>query len=295
MYFKLDYGQVKEARLFLKKAIIFSDSQALILKEDVLNTFSFDKIEFDSGKSKNRVFQFQMYASDVKTTFKRKYEKLFELVAVLGGMIKLLTMLGSIFLKFLHNWNINELIMNSLFVIRGKTQSKRNSGFFKINYNENFMISTEPPIESRRILNRSIRFSTDANVSLPRRNFPCTRERDKKKKETQDKTLESKPTDNLKLNFWEKILAFIKKRKQLTEKETLYLDYFRKSEMKLDLIHILKKLEEIDKLKMILLKENQIKCFNSITKQCNLHVIGNALKSQRNKFDFDSSCFEYEK
>ena len=290
MYSRLEYGRTKVARLFLKKTTIISDSQAIFPKEDVINSYSFDKIEYDSYKSETTMFSFNIHASDIKTILKRKYQKFFELVAVLGGITKSLTIFGSVLLKIIYDWKINELIMKSLFIFRDSIQSKRIHEPFEIINNENFLISTDP-IESNRIAinsNRSIRISTDPNGSLPIRNYPRTRRRNKKKKEIQDETNESNKI--LKLTFWEKAMMFMKKGKNRTEKETLYLDYFRKSDIKLDLINILRKLEEIDRLKMILLNDEQIKFFNSISKQ--YIFMGDAEKKAGNKFNLDTRCFE---
>lgn len=58
-----------------------------------------------------------------------------------------------------------------------------------------------------------------------------------------------------------------KEKKNSLEKKVLYLDYIKKSDKKIDLIEVLKKLEEIGKLRFILLNEEQTKLLESMSRQ----------------------------
>lgn len=235
----LEKGRKKEAKLFLKKTILYSDYQVIFAKEDTIDSYSFDRIESDTTGSENILFEIQIYSSDIKTVLKRRYEKLFEVIAVLGGITNSLTVIFAVLIKILYDWNINELIMNSLFVIR------------------------------------------DCKID------------NKKTKITKISAQRKKLFEDLKLTLWDKILMFLKRKKKRTQKEKLYLDYIHKSDAKLDLIHVLKKIEEIDRLKLILLNKEQIQVFDSMSKKY-VFVRDASMKLQTNKFLLDSMNFDIE-
>ena len=232
----LEYGRKKEMRLFLKKTIIHSDYQVIFAKEDIVNSYSFDRIEYDTIGSENTLFEVQIYSSEIKSILKRRYEKLFELMALLGGITNSLTVIFTFIIKILYDWNINELIMNSLFAIKivpKVKQDNRTSKLIKVSPKDNKLV------------------------------------------------------EEMKLSLGEKIVMFMKRKKKRTAKETLYLDYIRKSDGKIDLIEVLKKIEEIDRLKLILLNEDQTKLFDSMSRQ-SVFIVGNTQRLRGTKYYFDT-------
>ena len=59
------------------------------------------------------------------------------------------------------------------------------------------------------------------------------------------------------LNFFERIYLFLKKKKNRSKKESLYAEYISKCNKKLDMIELIRKLEEIEKIKHILFDEKK--------------------------------------
>ena len=130
--------------------------------------------------------------------FQRRYQKLFDLLATLGGILNPLIFLGNAFIKLIYRWKINEIIMNKIYAL---------------------------------------------NLD------------DKKDNQKQDAAKKSKY--NLKLTFFEKIMFLCKPREKFNQKEKIYSTYLEKSDEKLDLFKIIKKIEEIEKLKfLIMIKDN---------------------------------------
>ena len=65
--------------------------------------------------------------------------------------------------------------------------------------------------------------------------------------------------NNLKFSLWEKLVYLLKRKKDFSSKEAVYHAYMKKSDEKLDLFEIIKKLEEIQRLKIVLFNNKQLK------------------------------------
>ena len=276
----MNTGRKKEIRLFLKKTTLLTNYQGVfVVNEDIVETYSFDKVESDTVGSNNTFLEFQIYSSEITTNLNRRYETLYELIAVLGGITKSFTIICTILIKILYDWNISELIMDSLFLILSNNNKKKL--LIKLN-----RLHTDPVYSQSIKGDRHV--VSDSNELNPKSNQERNLMEKIESKNGNEKSIDStKFSDHLKFSFFKKIAMFVKKKEKRTQKEDLYLNFLRKCDEKLDLIHILRKLEEVDRLKLILLNPDQIKLFNSLSKKF-IFLENTAIqKHQNSKFSFD--------
>ena len=213
IYTGVEIGRRKEVSDYLKKTKILTDSQALFSSYDEIDTYTYEEGAIDFQNSDDTLMVYNLYSSDYTMVFQRRYEKLFDVLATLGGILNPFLIIGSIIVKFVNDWKINELIMNKIYSLNNTNDcEENNSKIFKVD----------------------------------------------KKFELQG---------YLKLTFLEKIKYFLKPKRCFTQKETIYHTYLKKSNTKLDLFEVIKKLEEIEKLKNVFFNENQRKIFDYFSKQ----------------------------
>lgn len=147
------------------------------------------------------------------------------------------------FVNSIIEWKINEILLNSLFSFSGKfvriwsrSKSSNASDFSKI-------ITNIKKINLKKYRTHNHKLDT---------------------KSTKKKI--DKP--ELQLSFWEKFILLFKNKKKLTAKEIIYNEYIDKIKKKIDIIELLRKLEEIEKIKNVLFNEKQLLLFNSLSKRC---------------------------
>lgn len=217
----LELGRRKTVSNFLKQTKILTDRSAMFNEYDEIWTTVFEQGDIDSQRADDCLIEYILYSSEYLIVFQRRYQKLFELLASLGGILSPLLIIGSVFVKLINEWNVNEIIMNKIYTVDFK-------GF---------------PEKKKKTLH----FQERKNKTLRKKSFHSR--------------------NGLKLSFFEKILFAMKNKKNYTPKEAVYNSYLKKSNIKLDLFEILKKLEEIHRLKYILLSKKQLELFNAFSKQ----------------------------
>ena len=94
----------------------------------------------------------------------------------------------------------------------------------------------------------------------------CDKKIHLKKKEIVKKSFIEK-IKSLKLKGFRRFLLWFKPAKRRTLEERYYLKYLKNSNKKMDLIEVLKKLEEIDKIKSVIFDQEQLLVFNCINKK----------------------------
>ena len=226
----LELGRRKEVANYIKKTKILSDSQAMFSDFHESETLLFEEGFMDFQKSDESLLIYSFYSSDYTMVFQRRYQKLFELLATLGGILHSLIIFGTAITKVIHGWKINEMIMNKIYALNVKPT----------------------PANNKEIIVLTI----------------------------------TTPKNNLKLTLWEKIKFLYKSKKKFTPKERIYSTYLEKSNQKLDLFDILGKLEEIERLKYLILNRKQINIFNSFDKKV-LVSESETLNSNFTRYTFD--------
>lgn len=135
-------------------------------------------------------------------------------------MLSSLTLLCSIFVKLVIEWQTNELILNKLHVFGDELK---------------------------------IFSSIKPNLICP------------KKKNEEEK--QEKPKNLLRMSLFQLVRLVCKKKRKWSEKEALYVRNIKDINRKLDIIEVLKKLEDIDKIKQIFFNEEQLLLFNSLNEK----------------------------
>lgn len=207
----IEVGKRKDLSNYLKKTKVLTDGQIIYESYNEIETYIFEEGTIDLQISDEYLISFIIYSSDYMLVYDRRYEKLFSLLASLGGILHPLLLIGSFIIKYINDWKINELIMNKIYALDvASTQISQNK------------IANIP---KNSIIKNSLKFS-----------------------------------------LWEKIKYLLKLKKNFSPKETIYHDYLKKSNEKLDLLQVLQKLEEIERLKLVLLNKKQIAIFDYFSK-----------------------------
>lgn len=267
LYRGLEYGQTKIIRFFMKNANILTDSGIIYSQSERIKSYTHGNIEFDSTSSEIEFGRLVIYSSEVNLIFQRRYQKMFDVLASLGGVINVFIIFGSIIIKYIHDWNINELILKKLHAFK---PSYNNFKLQKTNINHN---SNMRRLEDREGGRSTVKGSSSNESSPiivgPRRNFKVFQ-------------------TVFNLSLIERLYLICKKRKRRNEQEKIYLDFLKKSKEKIDLIEILKKIEEIEKIKQVIFNREQLRVFNALTKR-NLYPGEDVKCMRQQKFCFDFS------
>ena len=250
IYQGIDYNQYKISRLFLKKSLIDLDNGIFSSAEDKIESYLVSNIEYDVLTQSDILFSLVFYSDDKIQLCQRKYQKLFDLIATLGGILNMFSIFCSVLVKHFHEWEINELILNQLYNFVGK---------YKL------FVNKKPR------LNQS---SCDKKIHL-------------EKKEIVKKSFIEK-IKSLKLKCFRRFCLLFKPAKRRTLEERFYLKYLKNSNKKMDLIEVLKKLEEIDKIKTVIFDQEQLLVFNCINKR-NVYLSQNEKNLAFFKYDLRMS------
>ena len=242
LYYRgLSTKQSKYMDFFFKKTRLLLDEGFLYNQENLTQSYSHDTPYFDSIENDQILFEIYIHPSQTIVTYQRRYEKIYGLLANLGGILNSLIMIGAIMIKLLYDWKINELILNKLYAFGKAVEYKT----FLRSY-----------LSINSFSNNYVSGNTGKNSVAVSKVNPQHNEKAK-----------SKLNMKLIMSFWELIVLFFKKKKKRTNKEKIYAKFMEESDKKIDLLMILQKLEEIDRLKFVLLSEQQLFLFNSIDKR----------------------------
>lgn len=130
-YFQLVDVQVyKSLSLYLKQAIISTNMGILydevIKKEAVIHGDIFSDSKAKSKGGDNNVLnEFIVYSSDIKTTVLRRYQRIQDLLAQMGGICNFLLMVGFFISKIENYLRVIEIISNDLFIFQKLNKNKR--------------------------------------------------------------------------------------------------------------------------------------------------------------------------
>lgn len=242
----------------MKQANILTDSGIIYPQNEIIESYTHGNIEFDSTSSEIEFGRLIIYSSEVNVSFQRRYQKMFDVLASLGGVVNIFIIVGSIIVKYIHDWNIDELILNKLHAFKSSYSSFT---FKKTKLNNNNSIIR---IEDREEIGQN-----QLMVGSKGRNFKIFQ-------------------TVLNLSLIQRLFLICKRKKRRNEQEKIYLEFLKKSKEKIDLIEILKKLEEIEKIKQVIFNREQLRVFNTLTKR-NLYTGEDLNFTKQQKFCFDFS------
>ncbi|EAS06475.1 transmembrane protein, putative (macronuclear) [Tetrahymena thermophila SB210] len=199
----------------------------------------------------------------------RRYEKVLDVTAQVGGLLKIITMIGAILLGPFQRLYYNKNLVNQLFSFQLNeiTNENKNEQPQLISEEQNSdkqQKQSQQVQETNEIIKQVPDIQRDQSINANQLVFSQSNKKSKIKNamkifDTSQQTIQYKFFDYLK-HF------FCSKRKALKSKKIL-LDYsIKKLNQNLDILHILNKMIEIDKLKYLIFDEDQMKLFEFIPK-----------------------------
>ena len=234
----IDISLYKIANLYFKDAEVFTDDGILFENLQSQKTFCYDSAETDivmSGGS-TTYFKYYLFSYPVRQVINRQYQKISDVFAILGGLMNFLFCI-CFFIAYTEKklFLIIE-IMNSLYKFEGTKIGN------KINI---FDYNTIAKKISNKIFG----------------NFKNSPPKD-------NQILKNDKSSRFSLSFFEYITIFMKQlvNYNMTKKEKLFVKGETIYETEVDIVKILKKIKEIDKIKLILLNAKQLVLFNILTK-----------------------------
>ena len=111
-----DGGIRKRMTIFFKK-VNFIDDEAFFFEDNTAKeTFMFDKMESDfSMDASDFIFEVLIYSSGETQMMIRRYEKIQQICATLGGIASVLMFFGLLIVMFKKNFDLNKCIINEMY------------------------------------------------------------------------------------------------------------------------------------------------------------------------------------
>lgn len=287
---------VMEVELTLDDFFLFSKPETKKFVQKGINTRSME-INYktlEDFQQDNQIAQFVFDIDSCKRILKRKYQKITELLSLLGGLISLLHFLFSFLANyFLHKKNLMKFVNECYRITYNNTLKKeikddevikeenKKRLEFNVPQRQNFGAlirrnKEDSEIEMKNFEQKTIDFSIDKIRKNEEKT--CMNEIVAKSKKISffphevDEILDKKINSDqilFKISFWQYILYSVKSifcKKRLNEKETMIEMCQKKYKKDLNIYNILRRIKEIDLLKKIVLDETQLYVFKNIPK-----------------------------
>ena len=271
LYQRIDSALLKSINLYMKQSNIETDDGFFFENLKIIESFLQGDIENDITfiqNTDNLLYVMNIYSSNLQTTVVRKYQKIQTLLAQLGGICNFLFLFGFLLSKFENHYNLISFISNELYIFpkidkkkpKAKADSIINSGSansLSPANKKNWQDRLKSVLKVKHFSKKSIGMTSSENLMIP---------------QNLEHYQKLKQKENffsvgfgcfLKLLFKKQINCIFKK---LNKKERLFEKSENQIADELDILNILKKLHDIEKLKRILLSEEQLYCFNLLSK-----------------------------
>lgn len=299
---------------FTDMGIIFEE-----FKESTSIAFDFEKSDSTNEVSDRSLYDFLIFASNKKTVYKRRYVKVQALAANLGGIVKFLMTIAS-FLTYVFNVHkLNCILINNNIDVyrtlnnsealyspslspRRRTKSYRNSalvGNSPITQNTQSIQNTESIQNTQNFTNTLESYSNRPSFKTPEKNSPSLSNKTRAQF-LRRKSEFGKVGKKVFLNF--DFLEVFKKYlcpSKVSFKKQMYQDCKPILDEELDILNILSKLDDDQKLKLALFDREQLTLFSGMAKiefglensestkmRKVLKNIKNNLKTKVNKYKF---------
>lgn len=292
-YFLIDVNLRKSYEVFLKETTLSTTEGFLFQQTFIDKTFQFDSLTTDintlSEESKNIGF-IDICSSSVQTTINRKYQDLQEAFSNISGILNCIIFLALMLSNFENNFNVIKELTSSLYVFQDlsklnenkcnkekmKSENIKSSGIKKFFFKKQDGSDSieELPKKKKESLN-GLRENPPAKESLSR-----SRTKIQISRIFGRVSMNSSPASNIdSFSFFKKLqkkfefgfLNYIKmmfkfKNLYLSSEEKLFLKAEKEIKSEMNIIEILKKLQEIEKLKKILLDSDELYLFDLLDK-----------------------------
>jgi hypothetical protein len=245
-----------------------------------------------------KFLSYQLKLSTQIDIYQREYTKVQDVIAQIGGMMNFLTTCGMILCYFYTEIKYGELLINQLFEFKnsnkdGKSDSKvskvmnNRSRLTILNQSGNFNLNSMINYDCSRVVHNniikentpgtplnhtndivSLKENVNTNMSQFRRSKTKFDVKNLGREDPSENTIKTNkiPLESIYFEFLEAFHVFFcfcfKRKKEIFLKEAL--DRINK---KLDIVHLLKCIDELDRMKFLLLDNKQRILFNYFTKR----------------------------
>lgn len=264
----IDPAFFKKGNYFFRNTEIITTEGWIFSGKSIKSDFSKEKSDFDfslkTRGNNNILQQFFLYSSHDTQSIDRRYQNLADSLAVLAGVAHFLMFFGSLLINLRNKLSILQTIIDSLYL--SPTCQSENVKIFG-NFN-----------------NEKQRINFGGGISLQNKKETCCPEK-KMEKSIWDKILhffnykkwynnmimknyknESQRNFSLKISFWEYISYYLSKPFFPSARQKIIEAAIKTLEKEMDIVKILRKLKEIEKLKLVIFNEDQRVLFQSLSK-----------------------------
>lgn len=263
----IDPAFIKRGNYFFRNTEIITTEGWVFSGQSIRADFSKEKYDFDFSLqtgSNNILQQFFLYSSHDIQSIDRRYQNLSDALAILAGLAHFLIFFGSLVTNLRNKLSILQTIIDSLY-LSPSCQSENVKIF------ENFK-------------NEKQEINLGKNIALQSKKEACCPEK-KLKENFWEKLLnffnykkcynnlimknykkESQPKFSLRISLWEYISYYLSKPFFPSPRQKIIESAIKTLEKEMDIVKILRKLKEIEKLKLVIFNEDQRVLFQSLSK-----------------------------
>ena len=257
-YQMIDANILKRFNFFFKKTDIVTDDGWFFSQKHSQTDFSRDTHNFDFAlESGDGLLQeFYFYASYDSQNVTRRYQNLSEALASLAGLANFLMFFGYLFTNFQNNLNIMLKILNSLYISPNLDRSQAVSPNKQIqSVSPAFFIPSQIPTDRSKVAKNNIKNNLIAKIFF--------------NKEIVNKEKSKSKFGLVKISLCEYLFYYFRKPFQFliqSAKHEFISSAVRIYEEEMDIVKILTKLNEIEKLKLVIFNEDQRILFQALSK-----------------------------
>lgn len=271
---------------WIDKIIVRTDASFLFREYETQTFWEFGNVDEDFDYyNQTSIFEINIRSSNISKIYTRRYTKIQDALASLGGIFNFLILMGFFIMKLIPVDRIQFIIANRLFLLK-KENEKTPTNFDKL--------GDESKIISFNLSNFTNRFpkegqskenmKNDLNITFSERQILSCSQENGKNSEFSDSSQQTKKLKFLS-NLRENFMKYLNERKESSKYEFSIKALFEKNsrnflisklktfynarnelDEQINIIHILEKLQEIDKLKSLLLDPVQLFFFNQFSK-----------------------------
>ena len=277
-FYLMDSKIAKKYTFNFKKVEFLSDDGLIFANQKKFESFSFGDIDQDfMTDNLNWVGTMLLYSSSETFVIDRRYQKLQEVIASLGGLANSLLIMGFFITYLEKEFILFKSIINRLYIFPSNEKPKSKREPSKILSNDHLFNVSEKHVKMPSMNNynkTSPKISTSTNISSGRKaqfvkmtSRKITKISETKSKGNLFKNLGVNQQKDVAFTFLEFLkIKYRPSWVQLNRKELLVTEALKLYQNEIDILSIIQKINEIDKMKMILFNENQIKLFNLMAK-----------------------------
>lgn len=282
-YFLIDINLRKSYEVFLKETNLFTTEGFIFQETSVDKTFQFDSIATDINtltKSSKNVGFINFCSSNVQTTIDRKYQDLQEAFSNFSGILNCIIFLALTLSNFENEFNVIKELIRNLYVFQDLSQlkelkqdkEKKKNDSVKSSPKSNFKDCHSNSLVPKELIqnkNKMLPAKTSLPSSTKRSRFieKISLNSTSSPSNKDSFSVFKKLQKNFEFGFFKYLKMMLKfKNISLSLEEKLFLKAEKEIKSEMDIIEILKKLQELEKLKKILLDSNELYLFELLDK-----------------------------